>query len=194
MFFSPMCRVTKSWCPSRLSARLMAHGINPCPAVKVSDLRTGITSPAVAFLLQKRGKYSLSDSLSPSLMDVLSGRTYEGLPLIYIFSACKNSNVFPPLQKCLKYHSKITMLLQNLKAKFPNLGSLLVQPLFAHCPNWSFTSWPQCPDLPSIHVFFFSHCCSCELWQPQKPDQWCIQLHEGACKQQVPVGDLIPVQ
>lgn len=55
MFFSPMCRVTKSWCPSRLSARLMAHGINPCPAVKVSDLRTGITTPAVAFLLQNVG-------------------------------------------------------------------------------------------------------------------------------------------
>lgn len=101
--------MTKSWCPSQLSARLMEHGINPCPAVKVSDLRMGIKSSAVAFLLQECEKFCLSDSFCPchSLMDVLSGRACGGPPLIHIFLLAKIQMFFFPYKNAYNITQKL---------------------------------------------------------------------------------------
>lgn len=81
--FSLLCRATESCCPSRLSARLMGHGISPCPAVKVSDLRTRIMPPAVPLLPHPPKNMGSSASMTQfacghRLIDMLVGRTCGG--------------------------------------------------------------------------------------------------------------------
>lgn len=69
-FFSVcVCRATGRCCPSLLSARLMGHGINPCPAVKVSELCAEILSLALSYSLKYAGS-------SASLTQFVFGHRY----------------------------------------------------------------------------------------------------------------------
>lgn len=63
MFVSLPCRAARNCCPSLLSARLMEHGINPCPAAKVSELGTGVVPLAVGCSPKYMGGFSLSNTI-----------------------------------------------------------------------------------------------------------------------------------